>query len=68
MTLADLRTLLAAKRLMVIRGPSDAGAYTLASTDPQFTAAHLAGAVASLRGDSRVLFAEPAINDVGPTQ
>jgi hypothetical protein len=68
MTLDELRTLLTAKRLMVVRGPSDAGAYTLASTDPRFTAAHLGAAVASLRGDSRVLFAEPAINDAAAMQ
>lgn len=66
MTLADLKALLAAHRLVVIRGPSDAGAYTIASTDPRATAADLGAAVVGLRRDSRVLFAEPAVNDVAP--
>jgi hypothetical protein len=68
MTLGDLKALLGANRLMVISGPSDAGAYTLASTDPRSTAAQLGTAVLGLRGDSRVLFAEPAVNDAAPAQ
>ena len=68
MTLAGLRTLLTANNLMVIRGPSEAGAYTLASTDPHFTTAQVGTTVASLRSDTRVLFAEPAVNDAAATQ
>ena len=68
MTLADFRALLTANDLMVIRGPSEAGAYTLASTDPRFTAAQLGTAVVSLRSDTRVLFAEPAVNDAAATR
>jgi hypothetical protein len=68
MTLADLKAFLTVNNLMVIRGPSDAGAYTLASTDPRFTTAQLGTAVMSLRSDARVLFAEPAVNDAAATQ
>lgn len=63
MTLADLKSLLAANHLIVVRGPSDAGAYTLASTDARREAGMLDPAVAALRSDARVLFVEPAVND-----
>jgi putative zinc finger protein len=63
MTLVDLKALLAPNHLLIVRGPTDAGAYTLASTDPHVTAAQLAPTVAILRSDPRVLFAEPAVND-----
>ena len=62
MTLSELKSLLAANHLIVIRGPSDAGAYTLASTDAR-PGAGLDASVAALRSDARVLFAEPAVND-----
>ena len=63
MTLAELKALLAADSLTILRGPSDAGAYTLGSIDPAFEAGRLAPMVAALRADARVLFVEPAIND-----
>ncbi len=63
MTLAELKSLLAAANLIVIRGPSDAGAYTLASTDARIGAGGLDTSVAALRSDARVLFVEPAVND-----
>ncbi len=63
MTLAELRAVLAAGSLTIIRGPSDAGAYTLGSVDPHFEKSRLVPTVAALRADSRVLFVEPAIND-----
>ena len=63
MTLADLSALLAADHLLIVNGPTSAGAYTLAPTDPLSDAAQLDPMVAKLRGDGRVLFAEPAIND-----
>jgi hypothetical protein len=62
MTLAELKTLLAANNLIVVRGPSDAGAYTLAST-VRDAAGGLDAPVAALRSDPRVLFVEPAVND-----
>lgn len=67
MTLADLKSLLAANGLTVIRGPSDAGAYTLAPADPRATAARLEPTIAALRADARVLFVEPAVNDAPPS-
>jgi hypothetical protein len=63
MTLADFKSLLAANHLIVIRGPSDAGAYTLASTDARLGAFGLDASVAALRSDPRALFVEPAVND-----
>jgi hypothetical protein len=63
MTLADLKSLLAANNLIVVRGPSDAGAYTLASNDARIGAGGLDASVAALRSDARVLFVEPAVND-----
>jgi hypothetical protein len=48
---------------LIVNGPTSAGAYTLASSDPLTDAAQLNPMVAKLRGDSRVLFAEPAVND-----
>ena len=66
MTLAELKALLTADSLTIVRGPSDAGAYTLGSIDPAFEASRLAPMVAALRSDARVLFVEPAINDESP--
>lgn len=63
MTLADLSALLSAHHLLIVSGPTSAGAYTLASADPLTAAAQLSPVVAELRGDRRVLFAEPAAND-----
>jgi len=63
MTVAELRALLAADHLIVVNGPSEAGAFTLiadAGTGaPDAT-------LAVLRRDARVLFAEPAVNDAAP--
>lgn len=66
MTLGELKALLAADSLTILRGPSDAGAYTLGSIDPKFEPARLAPTVATLRADARVLFVEPAVNDESP--
>jgi hypothetical protein len=63
MTLAELKSLLAVNDLMVIRGPSAAGAYTLASTGARSSADGLDASVAALRSDAHVLFVEPAVND-----
>lgn len=63
MTLGELKSLLAAHNLIVVRGPSDAGAYTLASTDVRIGTGGLDSSVAALRSDARVLFVEPAVND-----
>jgi anti-sigma factor RsiW len=68
MTLEELKAVLAARSLTIVRGPSDAGAYTLGSIDAQFDSRKLAPTVAALRADSRVLFVEPAINDEAPAR
>jgi hypothetical protein len=62
-TLGELKSLLAANELTIVRGPSDAGAYTLAPLDARATAAAVEPIVASLRTDARVLFVEAAVND-----
>jgi Putative zinc-finger len=61
MTLAELKALLASNDLTIVRSPSDAGAYTLAST--RALPAGPEPVVAALRTDARVLFVEAAVND-----
>jgi anti-sigma factor RsiW len=62
MMLGELKALLSSNELTIVRGPSDAGDYTLAST--RAPPAGLEPVVASLRTDARVLFVEAAVNDV----
>lgn len=64
MTLAELKALLSSDNLTIVRGPSDAGAYTLASTRPLPSGPE--PLVAALRTDARVLFVEAAVNDAPP--
>jgi hypothetical protein len=61
MTLAELKSLLSTNHLTIIRGPSAAGAYTLASTVTM--PGGLEPVVTALRTDARVLFVEAAVND-----
>ena len=63
MTIGELRTLLATQRLLILAGPSDAGVFTLAATDGTLDRVRLDALLATLRADSHVLFAEPAIGD-----
>ena len=65
MTLAELRTLLAARGLVIVAGPNDAGALALAVQDPHPGDPLLATVLVALRADSRVLFAEPVASDRG---
>jgi len=65
MSLGALQTLLAQYALTLVRGPSDAGAYTVAFTDSRAAAERLNPTVAALRRDARVMFAEPAVLDEG---
>jgi hypothetical protein len=64
-SLDALNLLLTHNGLTIIRGPSDAGAYTLAFSDPHSAMERLDAAVVALRMDTRVLFVEPAVNDGG---
>ena len=59
-TLAELESLLGTAHLLVVDGPNAAGAFTLA-----VAGGHGAGdaALARLRADRHVLFAEPVVND-----
>jgi len=59
-TLAELETLLGATHLLVVDGPSPAGAFTLAVAGGGGAGGE---ALARLRADRHVLFAEPAVND-----
>jgi hypothetical protein len=65
MPLGALQSLLAQSALTIVHGPSDAGAYTLAFTDPRSATQRLGPAIAALRRDARVMFAEPAVIDEG---
>jgi hypothetical protein len=68
MTLAELRSLLVSHGLMIVRGPSEAGVYTLVATDPHDSAGRLGATMAALRADARVRFVEPAVNDESARQ
>jgi hypothetical protein len=63
LTVADLRLLLGAERLVVVGGPSESGAFTLRYTG---NPASLTTTLSALRADAHVLFAEPAVNDAMP--
>jgi anti-sigma factor RsiW len=65
MSLGALSLLLTQNALTIIRGPSDAGAYTLAFTDPLSATERLDGVIAALRADAGVMFVEPAVNEAG---
>jgi hypothetical protein len=58
MTIADLRSLLAGQGLTIVRGPTDAGVYTLVSADAQ-DSRRLEARIEALRADGRVRFVEP---------
>jgi anti-sigma factor RsiW len=61
--LGTLNELLAESELTIVRGPSEAGAYTLAFRDAQPVSGRLDKALAALRARPVVKFAEPAVND-----
>jgi hypothetical protein len=59
MTLIELRDVLRAQRLVVVAGPSEAGVFTLRLAGGATDAGASADALATLRADPRVRFAEP---------
>jgi hypothetical protein len=59
MTLIELRDVLRAQRLVVVAGPSEAGVFTLRLARGATDAGASADALATLRADPRVRFAEP---------
>lgn len=63
MTLGDLQGLLEREHLRVVGGPSEAGAYTLASMTASAAGASLDQVIAQLRASPGVLFAEPVTNE-----
>ena len=62
-SLSALKDLLADSALTIVRGPSEAGAYTLAFRDARPVSGRLDKALAALRAKPVVKFAEPAVND-----
>jgi len=68
MSLGALQSLLAHNALTIIRGPSEAGAYTLALTDARAASQPVDPIIAALRSDARVMFVEPAAIDEGSAQ
>ncbi|MGA2776212.1 MAG: zf-HC2 domain-containing protein [Steroidobacteraceae bacterium] len=63
LSVGELKRLLADHALTIVGGPSDAGAYTLAFTEPHASSQQMDRVIAALRGDTRVSFVEPAVND-----
>lgn len=63
MTVGELTQLLAARHLLVVAGPSDAGVFTLGVMDAAAGSERLETLLAALRADPRVLFAEPAAGE-----
>jgi hypothetical protein len=59
MTLIELRDVLRAQRLVVVAGPSEAGVFTLRLAVGATDSGAAADALATLRADPRVRFAEP---------
>lgn len=66
MTVGEIRALLAAQQLQVVAGPSEAGVFTLGVVRDSPRPGGLERSLAGLRGNPRVLFAEPATNDGVP--
>jgi hypothetical protein len=58
-TVEELTRIVSEARLKIVDGPSDSGVYTLAVQPGQDR--HVADALASLRSDPRVRFAEPVV-------
>ena len=64
-TLAELETLLGGERLLIVDGPSTAGAFTLVVAGAA-ARDDLGSVLTRLRADRHVRFAEPAVNDGVP--
>jgi len=67
-TLAQLRAVLDEQHLLIVAGPTEAGALTLAVVGPTDSAGNVDAVLARLRQDPHVVFAEPAIADGGPAR
>jgi anti-sigma factor RsiW len=63
LSLGALQSLLSAHSLTIVAGPSDAGAYTLASATAPIDEGQVNRIVTALRAQPEVMFVEPAIND-----
>jgi len=66
MTIAQLKALLAAQHLAIVAGPTEAGVFTLGSSDAGASGGGPEAPLAALRADPHVLFAEPLAGDRGP--
>ena len=68
MTIGQLKTLLAAQRLLILSGPTESGVFTLGMSDTAPNTDQLDGVLAGLRASPQVLFAEPVHGDGVPTR
>ena len=59
MTVGQLKALLAAQKLLIVSGPTEAGVFTFGTTDATPNRDRLQAPLAGLRADPSVLFAEP---------
>jgi hypothetical protein len=66
MTVGELKTLLATQHLLIVAGPTEAGVFTLGGTDAASGPERWEAALAGLRADPHVLFAEPLPGDGVP--
>jgi predicted ATPase len=65
MTLAEVQEVLRANQLVAVAGPSAGGVFTLALQAPQANDEARAAAIARLRADARVRFAEAVDGEPG---
>jgi hypothetical protein len=63
MTVGQLKTLLAAQKLLIVSGPTEAGVFTFGAIDAMPSHGRLEAPLAGLRADPNVLFAEPVLGD-----
>ncbi len=68
MTVGQLKALLAAHRLLIISGPTEAGVFTFGAIDAAPGHGRLDASLAGLRADPNVLFAEPVAADGVPSR
>ncbi len=68
MTIRQLKTLLAAQKLLIVSGPTEAGVFTFGAMDATPAHERLEAPLAGLRADPNVLFAEPVPGDGAPSR
>jgi len=66
MTIGQLKSLLAAQKLLIVSGPTEAGVFTFGAMDAAANRDRPDAPLAGLRADPNVLFAEPVRGDGAP--